>query len=227
MSLESSKEMGRQLIQQLATEALAEGNPTGWFESLYAQCEPEQIPWALMTVNPYLGDWLETVQPQGANRTALVVGCGLGDDAEALQARGFQVSAFDISASAISQCRQRFPDSGVDYQVADLFALDSAMQQAFDLVVESRTIQALPLDLRSQAIRAIAALVAPSGTLIIITYFRDREDAPDGPPWPLSDSELAQFQTYGLTETRRTFFMRGEENPIKVVRVEYQAASAS
>ncbi|NES94525.1 MAG: class I SAM-dependent methyltransferase [Desertifilum sp. SIO1I2] len=225
MSLDSPKDIGRQRIQELATEALAQGSPTAWFESVYAQCEPEQIPWALMEVNPYIQDWLETEQIQGeATQTAAVVGCGFGDDAEALNQRGFQVTAFDISASAIAQCRQRFPNSGVNYQVADLFALDPSWKQTFDLVVESRTIQALPLEVRSPAIEAIATLVAPDGSLLIVTYYRDREDPPDGPPWPLSDGELNQFQALGLTEMRRKVFLR-EESSTSILQLHYRSVS--
>ena len=53
---------------------------------------------------------------------ALVVGCGLGDDAEFIAGLGFSVVAFDISASAIAAAQQRFPQSTVRYRVADLMA---------------------------------------------------------------------------------------------------------
>ena len=58
-------------------------------------------------------------KPSASEQKALIIGCGLGDDAEALAKLGFEVTAFDISTSAIAWCQQRFPDSTVNYLVAD------------------------------------------------------------------------------------------------------------
>jgi len=67
---------------------------------------------------------------------------------------------------------------------------------------ECRNIQALPLDVRSSAISAIAPLVKESGTLLVITRHRDHLTIPEGPPWALSDVELSQFAGLGLQEIR-------------------------
>jgi ubiquinone/menaquinone biosynthesis C-methylase UbiE len=139
-----------------------------------------------------------------------------------LQARGFKVTAFDISPTAIAWCRKRFPDSPVTYVVADLLVVDPAWHRAFDLVVESRNIQALPLDVRSKVIEAIASLVAKEGTLLVVTRRRDTDTEPPGPPWPRSDQELAQFQALGFREIRRDTFFEGEDNAIEQVRIEYR-----
>ncbi|AHJ28677.1 hypothetical protein NSP_23460 [Nodularia spumigena CCY9414] len=152
----------------------------------------------------------------------LVIGCGLGDDAEALADRGFQVTAFDISPTAIDWCQQRFPDSSVNYVVADLLNLPAQWHQAFDLVVEIRNIQALPLNIRSTVIASVASVVAATGTLLVINRFRDTELEPDGPPWPLSDSELAQFTELGLQEVSRVLFYEGERVDVPQLRLEYQ-----
>ncbi|NES70209.1 MAG: class I SAM-dependent methyltransferase [Okeania sp. SIO2D1] len=148
--------------------------------------------------------------------------CGLGDDAEALADEGFQVSAFDISPSAIAWCERRFPRSRVNYLVADLFAADQAWQHKFELVFECRNIQALPLKVRPQAIAAIASWVAPGGTLVAVTRYRDQETEPDGPPWPLSEGELRQFDQLGLQEIRRATFLEGQEEKVKQLRLEYR-----
>ena len=209
----------RESINQWVSQALAESNPAGWFETLYAQAQdnPERVPWAKMEPNPYLLDWLSS-QPPGQG-TALVVGCGLGDDAEALAEKGFAVTAFDISETAITWCKKRFPGSSVNYVVADLFNLDQAWQQAFALVFSSRSVQSLPLNVRSQAIAAIVSPIASGGTLLVITQTRPTEAEPDGPPWTLSDSELAQFPALGLTETSRQLCDR---NDYPTVRLEYR-----
>ncbi|MGQ4647722.1 methyltransferase domain-containing protein [Lyngbya aestuarii] len=213
----------QQKVKSLAQRSLKLSDPSGWFEVLYTEANGNfsQVPWARLTTHPYLQDWLDTYHTPGNNRCALVIGCGLGDDAEALAKLGFQVTAFDISPTAVAWCHQRFPNSSVNYLVADLLALDPSWCHAFDLVFESRNIQALPLSVRSQVIKSIAPLVAPGGTLLIITRFRDTDAEPDGPPWPLSDQELALFQELGLQEIRRDTFCESNNDTIKQLRLEY------
>ncbi|MDB9306577.1 MULTISPECIES: class I SAM-dependent methyltransferase [Cyanophyceae] len=214
----------QQRVKELANQAIQEANPTAWFDVLYSQSQGDvtQIPWAKLTVHPYLQDWLTINDIQGEGLSALVIGCGLGDDAEALADRGFQVTAFDISPTAIDWCQQRFPDSAVNYVVADLLALPLQWHQAFDLVVEIRNIQALPLNLRSTVIESVASVVAATRTLLVINRFRDTDIEPDGPPWPLSDSELAQFTELGLKEVSRVQFYEGERVDVPQLRLEYQ-----
>ncbi len=181
-----------------------------WFEPLYAQAagDTSQVPWELPGAVPYLTDWLAqnamgdsskgTGQEDDSRKSAVVVGCGLGDDAEALAQAGFLVTAFDVSESAIAWAKKRFPSSTVNYIVADLFQLPANWRGAFDLVFDFRTIQALPLSVRTQVIENIAALAGPNGTVLVMTYLRASDAQLDGPPWPLSLKELAQFEAAGL-----------------------------
>ena len=79
----------RSRARELAKQHLAEGDAVGWFEPFYAEAgnDPAAIPWADMTVNPGLVAWLDSAGARNLGRTALVVGCGLGDDAEELARR--------------------------------------------------------------------------------------------------------------------------------------------
>jgi SAM-dependent methyltransferase len=120
----------------------------------------------------------------------VVVGCGLGDDAEYLASRGAAVTAFDISARAIAWCQERFPNSPVRYVNADLLQLPADLMEAFDLVVECYTVQALPPSLQQAAIAAVATLVAPGGELIIACRGRDATDPPGILPYPLTRRDL-------------------------------------
>ena len=105
----------RSVARRYAQEALAAGDPTGWFERLYDAAERGEatVPWAELRPNPHLLTWAASRGVRGAGEAALVVGCGLGDDAEALAGMGFSVSAFDVAGTAIARCRARFPDSPV------------------------------------------------------------------------------------------------------------------
>lgn len=177
-----------------------------WFESIYAAANANhgEVPWDRHRSHPDLERWITESGVAPTGQTALVVGCGLGDDAQCVAEAGYATTAFDVSPSAIEAARQRFPHSAVNYQVADLLALPVAWEGAFDLVVEIRTVQAMPMHLRQQAIAAISKLVAPGGTLLVIANARpDHQVTPSGPPWPLSEDEMDLFIKAGLNEVAR------------------------
>jgi SAM-dependent methyltransferase len=178
-----------------------EAEPELGFEEIYRQAGDDlgAIPWASLTPHPALLAWIE-LQPDARERDALVVGCGLGDDAEALSDRGYRVSAFDIAPTAIARCRRRFPDSRVQYRVADLFALPEAWRGRFDLVVEIRTLQSLAPEQRPAAAAAIASTVRPGGLVWVRCLGRQDAEAFTRRPWPVSRSELHGLQAAGLRE---------------------------
>lgn len=186
----------------LAHDHLGKGDPTGWFEVLYAASDTSGsgVPWAKMKPNQDLLNWLKENEINGAGKTALVVGCGLGDDAEVLARFGFDVTAFDVSESAIELCRQRFAESSVSFQAADLFAAPGAWQGAFDFVFESITVQSLPPELQDQAIEHIVQFVAPGGEILVMTSARQPDQLPGGPPWPISRDSLNHYLVDGIRE---------------------------
>jgi hypothetical protein len=87
----------------------------------------------------------------------------------------------------------------VDYRVADLLSPPSEWAQAFDLVVESNTVQALPRSLRAVATASVASFLAPDGTLLVLAAAVDSPSS-EGPPWPLTPSEIAAFAVGGVRE---------------------------
>ncbi|MEM8779626.1 MAG: class I SAM-dependent methyltransferase [Cyanobacteria bacterium P01_G01_bin.49] len=211
-----------QKVQNLALEYQKKEDFTGWFEVIYTEASGnnEQVPWAKMNPHPALEKWLETVDV--TNKHALVIGCGLGDDSEKLSQQKAITTAFDIAPSAIEWCKKRFPDSSVNYLVADLLDLDAAWNNSFDLIFESKTIQALPITIREQVIAGIATLIKPGGTLLIMTRLRETESHPDGPPWAVSEEELSQFKQFGYQEITRTPYVDNNNPSIKQALIEYQ-----
>ncbi len=189
---------------RLAAESFARDDPTGWFEQLYAEAAAGQatVPWDRDEPEPLLVDWMRQRYPGGAAGRALVVGCGLGRDAEHVASLGFATTAFDIARTAIESAREQHPGSAVDYVVADLLDPPGEWAGAFDLVVESITVQALPGSLRPDAIARVRAMVAPGGELVVISGVREDGEETEGPPWPLSRAEIDSFAA-GELETLR------------------------
>ncbi|NUW36188.1 class I SAM-dependent methyltransferase [Nonomuraea sp. SMC257] len=187
--------------RRLAGESLAGGDPTGWFERLYAGSAAGEavVPWDSGGPHPLLVAWTAGRKPEeGDSPKALVVGAGLGDDAEHLAALGHDTTAFDVSESAVRLARERFPGTAVSYQVADLLDPPAAWRRAFDLVVEIMTVQALPEPLHQDAIERVASFVRPGGTLLVIASGRDEGDPVGAPPWPLTRAEITAFAVGGL-----------------------------
>ena len=218
------KEENRKRARRLAKEFLSRGDPLGWFEAFYqkASGDPHLIPWADLAANPKLTEWIDQNRPQGAGKRALIVGCGLGDDAEAVAVCGFEVTAFDISATAVEWCRRRFPASPVTYQVADLFRSPAEWSRTFDFVFESYTLQVLPHPLRLRAIERIAGFLAPGGRLLVLTRGRDASGAPGEMPWPLTRDDLNGFVQLGFTETNFLDYLDEETPPVRRFRAEYR-----
>ena len=194
--------------------AAADDEATGWFEPLYAAAEAGEavVPWDSGAATPLLVEWTASRRLSGEGARAVVVGCGLGDDAEHVASLGFETVAFDIAPTAIRGAGRRFPDSRVSYVVADLLALPPEWLRAFDLVVEVITVQALPDPPRAAAIAAVSSLVGVGGTLIVVSGAREAGEPANGPPWPLTRDEVEAFATGGVVAVRIED-LRGQPEP--------------
>jgi 2-polyprenyl-3-methyl-5-hydroxy-6-metoxy-1,4-benzoquinol methylase len=183
---------------ELSAEAIAEGRPTAWFDDLYAAGAAGEVtmPWERDEPNVHLEEWAEREAIRGEGRRAVVVGCGLGADAEYLATLGYDVTGFDISPNAVRLAAERHPGTTVTYVVGDLLDLPEEWRHAFDLVVEIFTLQAVPDPPRTEMAAGVRSLVAPGGTLLAIQFRYDGTEPLDqGPPFPqpreLFDQTLA------------------------------------
>lgn len=215
----------RATARQLAKAAIAAGRPLDWFEQLYAKARSDgvSIPWADYTPNPNLIGLFQQVDSLlSLGQRALKVGCGLGDDAEWLSGRGFEVTAFDISRTAISECGNRFPDSKVTYVACDIFQSPDHWLGAFDLVVESYTLQVLPPELRAKALKQISGFVALGGYLMLISRLREESEPTGSMPWPLVRSEIDILTSQGFAECYAEDYIDSEQPPVRRFRGCYQ-----
>lgn len=213
----------REHTKELAASFLEKGDATGWFDALYKEAEGnnEKIPWADLVPNKFFVEFAEKTNLEGNNRKALVVGCGLGDDARYLHELGFQVTAFDISRTAIEWARRLHQDTDINFVVADLFETPKGWYQAFEFVLEVYTIQPLPLEMRKQVIDAIANFVELNGRLVVVTRGREDDEIPAELPWALSHQDLSRFEDNSFKQIHFEEIPGDEEPPIPRFVVQY------
>jgi SAM-dependent methyltransferase len=214
----------RERTKEIAAAYLEKGDALGWFDALYREAagDNERIPWADLEPNKFLARYAEATDLRGNNRKALVVGCGLGDDARFLHDLGFCVTAFDISPTAIEWARRIHRDTDIKFVVADLFDPPKNWYQAFEFVLEVYTIQPLPLEMRAQTIDAIANFARLKANLVVVTRGREDDEIPLELPWALSRKDLSRFETNSFRQIRFEEMFGDEEPPIKRFVVEYE-----
>lgn len=200
VTMDEEKERARARARMIAEEHYAQGDEYGWFEELYDSADGRigDVPWADLAPNRFLVEWNEQFSEfDGESKKAVVVGCGLGDDAKYLRDLGYEVTAFDVSPSAIRWAEKLYGGEGIEFVTADLFDLPEEWIGAFDLVLEIYTVQALPLGLRERSVAAIRSLSAEHGEIIVVSRWRDEDVELEGPPWGFTRSELGLFEASG------------------------------
>lgn len=203
--------------QKMVKDFQEKDDPTGWFDSIYKSANGDytEVFWADLEPSPYLVSWLEEEKVTKEKKTACVIGCGVGDDAEALSSFGFKVVAFDISPEAINLCKKRYPNSKVNYVAEDLFNYPKEWFENFDVVYECNTIQVLPNEYRKKAREAMSSLIAKDGYILVSCRSREENTMLDVIPLPLAKSEMDEFVTLdNLTEISFLAYDDTQEPPV-------------
>ncbi|AWB88038.1 SAM-dependent methyltransferase [Mycetocola zhujimingii] len=134
--------------------------------------------------------------------TALDLGSGEGGDALWLAARGWDVTAVDISATALAVGATRAANSGladrISWVQADLATWHPSTE--FDLVTAAFLHSPVELP-REDILRRATAAVAPGGRLLVVGHAafppgagHDHADNHDAQPLPTPDAVLASLE---------------------------------
>jgi SAM-dependent methyltransferase len=103
---------------------------------------------------------------------AIDLGCGGGQAARRLAARGYDVTGVDFSETAIALAREHTRDPRVQFAVGDCLAL-AADDEAFDLAIDNHLLHCLLGEDRGRFLREVARVVRPGGLLFSDTMSRD------------------------------------------------------
>lgn len=131
--------------------------------------------------NPHLVAEIDGLAPG----RALEAGCGAGAEAIWLADAGWQVTAVDVSSTALAAARERAGDRTIEWIEADLTVWEPA--ESFDLVTSHyahSSVSQLDLYVR------IGSWVAPGGTLLLVGHLATHD--PGGHEHPADASVTAQ-----------------------------------
>lgn len=108
-------------------------------------------------------------------------GCGTGEHALMLAARGVEVMGVDLSPTAIARARQKAADRGLTatFQVGDVLALDR-LDRTFATIVDNGAFHVFDDEDRARYVCSLAA-AAGEGTVLHLMCFSEREPGTFGP----------------------------------------------
>jgi 2-polyprenyl-3-methyl-5-hydroxy-6-metoxy-1,4-benzoquinol methylase len=125
----------------------------------------ERSPW---NINIHYDALIDAKVPAGARRV-LDVGCGDGFLAVRLARRIADVTAVELDVPVLRRAQARFADAPVRWVHADVMTADLP-GAGFDAVVSNAALHHLE-DTRA-ALRRLSGLLAPGGTLAVVTFVR-------------------------------------------------------
>jgi 2-polyprenyl-3-methyl-5-hydroxy-6-metoxy-1,4-benzoquinol methylase len=120
----------------------------------------------------------------------LDAGCGTGDNALHLAARGSRPLGIDVAETAVSIAREHAAARGLEaeFLVADALRLDR-LERRFDTVLDCALFHALDDEERLRYVASLASATRPGATLYLLC-FSDVDPESNG-PHPVSHEELA------------------------------------
>ncbi|MDC0747534.1 class I SAM-dependent methyltransferase [Polyangium mundeleinium] len=134
-------------------------------------------------------DLVALAEAGGFRGDVLDVGCGPGDNAIFVAARGHAVTGLDLVENALAKARTRAQQSGVSVHFVRGNALELGMLgRTFDTVLDSGLLHVFGSGMRAQYVASLAHVVRP-GSMYHALVWSDREPGAEGPR-RLSEADL-------------------------------------
>lgn len=172
------------------------------WEQVYQEKAVEEMPWFSATLDP---DVEQALQHLGLQSGAVLdLGTGPGTQAIALAERGFQVTATDVSPSAIAKAQQRAKSTGcaIAFQTDNI--LHSHLDQIFDVVLDRGVFHVFAPEERPRYLQTVAHLVKPQGYLLLKCF--SHHETREGGPYRFTPEAIRQlfepfFTVCSISET--------------------------
>lgn len=181
------------------------------WEKLYQDQNVESMPW----FNPDLDADLDQALSKLNLHTgaALDLGTGPGTQAIALAQRGFQVTATDLSDTAIQKAQAIAKEKGLDIFWKQDDILNSNLAQKFDFILDRGCFHVFPPERRQDYVSVVGSLIKPGGYLFLkcFSHLETREEG----PYRFTSEEIKQIfsQTFNVRSVEETVY-QGTLDPL-------------
>ncbi len=170
------------------------------WENLYQEQSVETMPW----FNPALDADLEKAlnQLNLSGKTGLDIGTGPGTQAIALAERAFEVTAVDLSATAIENAKTKAKDLNINWQQDDI--LNTKLERQFDFAFDRGCFHVFAPEQRQNYVSVVNKLIVPEGYLLLkcFSYKETREAGPYRfTPQEIEEIFHNQFKIIDIQET--------------------------
>jgi len=148
------------------------------WEQYYADNDTETMPW--FTPN-FDHDFDETLKKlELPSKQALDLGTGPGTQAIHLAKGGFEVTATDLSKSAVNKAKVRAKKEGVQINFVQDDITNSKLTGKFDLIIDRGCFHSLDLEKRETYAKTVARILGKNG-ILLLKCFSVKEPGTEGP----------------------------------------------
>jgi len=172
------------------------------WEQLYQDKAVESMPWFNPDLDPDLARALTKLNLHAGS--GLDLGTGPGTQAIALAERGFQITATDLSATAIKQAASKAKARGLNISFQQDDILNSQLDQEFDFVWDRGCFHVFPPERRQDYVQVVDRLIKSNGYLFL-KCFSHLQPGEEGPyrfaPEDIKEIFSSHFQVYAIEET--------------------------
>lgn len=152
-----------------------------------------------------LVDWTRRgLLPEGAGRSALDIGCGLGRNTRWFAEQGYQAVGIDISPYAVTGARERSANSDATYLECDVLR-EKIPGGPYDVVYDSGCFHHLAPHRRLSYFSSLAACLKPGGMFGICTFAPGKMGSDEDDLALLRQGSLEGGIAYGPEDLRVLF----------------------
>lgn len=172
------------------------------WHNIYRDQAAQSMPWYYPELDPDLERALDA-RPT-ANGRALDLGTGPATQAYALAARGFDVTASDLSEHAVEQGREGAKARGLRVTFVQDDIMNSQLPSGFDLIFDRGCFHVFEPASRARYVEAVARLLAPEG-VFFLKCFSEEQPGEIGPyqssPEQIREVFAARFDVLEIERT--------------------------